>query len=69
MTFAGIQPPANARSAITVFKGTKRQAQAELTRLTGEALRGTYIVPSKAVLADFVRARVDQWGSGRQYHR
>ena len=25
------------------FKGTKREAHAELTRLTAEALRGTYI--------------------------
>jgi integrase len=39
------------------FKGTKREAQAELTRLTSEALRGTYI----DVTAETVGGFLDRW--------
>lgn len=43
------------------FKGTKREAQAELTRLTASVLTNAYVDPSKLTVADYVRARVDQW--------
>ena len=39
------------------FKGTKRDAQAELVRLMASANRGDYVDPSKATLADFL----DRW--------
>jgi integrase len=42
-------------------KGTKREAQAELTRLLAEAQQGSYVEPAKVSVAEFVRARVDQW--------
>ena len=43
------------------FKGTKREAQAELDELIAEAEQGSYVEPNKVSVADFVRARVDQW--------
>lgn len=39
------------------FKGTKREAEAELVRLKGSANRGEYIDPSKSTLSEFL----DQW--------
>jgi integrase len=39
------------------FKGTKREAEAELTRLKAGADKGEYVDPSKATLADFL----DRW--------
>jgi integrase len=39
------------------FKGTKREADAELIRLKAGADRGDYVDPSKATLADFL----DRW--------
>jgi integrase len=39
------------------FKGTRRQAQAELTRLLAEAQRGQYLDPSRETLAEFL----DRW--------
>ena len=43
------------------FKGTKAEAEVEQARLKVAAGEGTYVEPSKATVADFVRARVDQW--------
>jgi len=43
------------------FAGTKRQAQVKCAELVAAAGRGDYIEPSKATVADFVRARIDQW--------
>jgi integrase len=39
------------------FKGTKRDAQAELVRLMDATARGTYIDPSKTTLGEFL----DRW--------
>ena len=36
------------------FKGTKRDAEAELVRLMASANRGDYVDPSRATLADFL---------------
>jgi integrase len=41
------------------FKGTKREAEVELTRLKASADQGTYVDPSKATLSDFL----DRWES------
>jgi integrase len=47
------------------FKGTKREAQAELTLLMAKALEGAYVDPSKVTVATHVRARINQWeGAG-----
>jgi integrase len=43
------------------FKGTKREAEAELIRLKAAADRGEYVEPSKLTVAEYVRARVGQW--------
>jgi hypothetical protein len=39
------------------FKGTKREAEAELTRLKAAANRGDYVDPSKTTLSEFL----DRW--------
>ncbi len=39
------------------FKGAKRQAQAELTRLMAEAHQGTYVDPTTTTVAEFI----DRW--------
>src|SRR5262245_42507803 len=43
------------------FAGTKRQAQIKCAELVAAAGKGDYIEPSKAMVADFVCARIDQW--------
>jgi integrase len=43
------------------FRGTKREAQNRLAELIAAVGKGSYVEPSKATVADFVRARVDQW--------
>jgi hypothetical protein len=45
------------------FKGSKREAQAELTRLMAKALEGAYVDPNKLTIASHVRARIQQWES------
>jgi integrase len=43
------------------FKGTRKDAQLKLAELIAAAGAGKYIEPSKATVAEFTRARVDQW--------
>jgi integrase len=43
------------------FKGTRREAQAELARLLARAADGGHVDPSKLTVADHVRARFEQW--------
>jgi integrase len=43
------------------FKGTKREAQIKLAELIASVGKGAYVEPHKVTVADFVRARVDQW--------
>jgi integrase len=42
-------------------RGTKRDAQAKLAELLAAVGQGSYVEPSKATVAEFVPARVDQW--------
>ena len=49
------------RSVYRSFKGSKREAQAELTRLMAEAQTGGFIDPSKLTVIEHVRARVALW--------
>jgi integrase len=42
-------------------KGTKREAQIKLAALITSVGAGSYVEPSKSTVADFVRARADQW--------
>lgn len=41
------------------FKGTKREAQAALVRLSAEAIQGTYVDPNSATLGEFL----DRWAA------
>jgi integrase len=43
------------------FRGNKREAQRECARLISAIGEGSYIQRAKATVADFVRARVEQW--------
>src|SRR5260370_24586451 len=49
------------RIRYAAFKGTKREAQIKMAALITSVGTGSYVEPSKTTLADFVRARVDQW--------
>jgi integrase len=54
-------PSGKRRTRYRSVKGTRREAQAELTRLLADAQQGSYVEPSKVFVANFVRGRVDQW--------
>jgi hypothetical protein len=43
------------------FRGTKREAQVKLAELITSAAKGEYVEPAKTTVAEFLRARVDQW--------
>jgi integrase len=43
------------------FRGTKREAQVKKAELIAALSQGSYVERSKATVAEFVRARVDQW--------
>jgi integrase len=45
------------------FRGTKREAQAELTRLTAEAQRGTYVEATAETVGGFLERWDRDWGS------
>jgi hypothetical protein len=45
------------------FKGTKREAQAELMRLLAEAQGGTYVDPSKLSVSEFLDRWAQDWVS------
>jgi integrase len=42
-------------------RGTKREAQIKLAELIASAAKGEYVEPAKTTVAEFLRARVDQW--------
>jgi len=43
------------------FKGTKREAQTKQAELVALMGKGDYVEPSKVTVAEFMRARVNQW--------
>lgn len=47
--------------AYHTFRGTKRDAQIKLAELVTAVGGGSYVEPNKITVAEFVRARVDQW--------
>jgi hypothetical protein len=49
------------RTVYRAFKGSRREAQAELTRLLAQAQSGGYVEPHKLTVAEYVRARVAHW--------
>jgi integrase len=58
---AGRDPNGKRKIQYVSFKGTRREAQAKLTELLAAVGKGSFVEPSKITVADFVRARVDQW--------
>src|SRR4029077_2797326 len=53
--------PGKRETRFVTVRGTKREAQVEAAKLIAAASKGEYVEPSKVAVADFVRARVDQW--------
>jgi integrase len=49
------------KTAYRNVKGTKREAQTELTRLLAERDRGSYIDPTKLTIADFLERWLRDW--------
>ena len=47
-------------------RGKRADAEAKLAELVDAFNKGTYVEPSKATVADHVRARVAQWEASRQ---
>jgi integrase len=45
------------------FKGTKADAQRELTRLTASAINGTYVDPSKITVTEFLARWLKDWAA------
>src|SRR5262249_42375143 len=43
------------------FRGKKREAQSKQAELVASMGKGDYVEPSKVTVAEFLRARVDQW--------
>jgi integrase len=43
------------------FKGTRREAQTKQAELVASVAKGDYVEPSKVTVAEFMRARVNQW--------
>lgn len=58
----GIDPRTGKRiTKYASFKGTKREAQVKLAELVTAVAKGSHVDTSKVTVAEFVRARVDQW--------
>jgi integrase len=59
----GPRDPATGKRKIQYvsFRGTKREAQAKLADLLSAVGKGSYVEPRKITVAEYVRARVDQW--------
>src|SRR6266702_4776956 len=49
------------RTQYRTFKGTRREAAAELTRLLALVQEGGHVEPHKLTVGEHVRARVAQW--------
>jgi integrase len=51
------------RTRYYTVKGTKRQAQAELTKLLASANAGTYVDPANTTVPEFLERWLRDWGS------
>jgi integrase len=49
------------RTVYKSFKGSKRQAQVELSRLLTQAAEGTHVDPSKLTIEKYLRTRFEHW--------
>jgi integrase len=55
--------PGERETRFVTVRGTKKEAQIEAAKLIAAASKGEYLEPTKITVAEFVRARVDQWES------
>ena len=58
---AGSDVTGSRKTQFVTFRGTKREAQLKLAALIASVGQGSYVEPSKATVAGFVRGRVDVW--------
>ena len=58
---AGIDANGKRKIQYHTFRGSKREAEDKLTELMASVGTGSYVEPSKIMVADFVRACIDQW--------
>jgi tRNA A37 threonylcarbamoyladenosine dehydratase len=66
---AGIDANGKRKIQYHSFRGSKREAQDKLTELMASVGTGCYVEPTKIMVADFVRSRIDQWQASRQDFR
>jgi integrase len=59
----GIDAAGKRQTRYHAFKGTKREAQVELTRLLADAQKGHYVDPSKVSVAEFIDRWARDWAS------
>jgi hypothetical protein len=58
---AGRDTDGNRNVRFHTVRGSKRDAQVKLAELIASVAQNTYVEPNKTTVAEFVRARVDQW--------
>jgi integrase len=63
LKFDAGRDPANGKRQVqyVTVRGGKRAAQTKLAEMIAAVENGAYVEPSKITVAEFVRARVDQW--------
>ena len=49
------------RTVFKSFKGTRREAQAELVRLLAQVADGGHVDPSRLTVAEYMRSRLQHW--------
>jgi integrase len=49
------------RTVYRSFKGTRREAQAELARLLAQVADGGHVEPNKVTVAEYLRTRLERW--------
>jgi integrase len=60
---AGVDSTGRRKTVYVSFKGTKREAQAELVRLMDAVRRGDHIDPSKMMLSEFLAGWLKDWAA------
>jgi integrase len=59
----GRSPDGRRLTRYITFRGSKREAERELTRLLARRNEGTYVDPSNLTVADHIRSRIEQWSA------
>jgi integrase len=63
LKFEAERDPASGRRNIQylTFRGTKAEAKVKLAELVAAVGKSSYVEPSKVIVAEYVRGRIDQW--------